>query len=474
MYDPTTAALLRSSPELPDLDLQRLPEFFTDTYATIVSERLRLRTEGSSVDVPTIRRIANTYEAYAALFPDRSDRRAAAFIAGTAHHLIQLARSTEENAPATELTRDYITPDISALLLFLASGYPADAAQMARQLNVHNDESPAACLGNALGALAAGRIQQVLETRVAADLSRTDLIEAATDELWRLLLRGLQLMAGRILGTPSVQAISEDPVAIFRAVQKLAVADVEGVGRNALSIFAGPHQLASLLVQVGGVLLERRVTNLPPPASIPEEGWKEFLVHTAKQRPFLWENHLEAIAKGYLDVGTSAVVSFPTGSGKSTLAELKIATALLRDHQVVFIVPTHALVGQVRSDLKRAFPDALVRESLVADGAYSEVEVGDLPDIAVMTPERTLSLLTTVPEAFTNVGLIVLDECHLLHPSNGVTDRRSLDAMLCFLRVTDIATDADVLMMSAMMGNEGVISEWIEGSHKSALYPFET
>jgi hypothetical protein len=33
----------------------------------------------------------------------------------------------------------------------------------------------------------------------------------------------------------------------------------------------------------------------------------------ARQRPFLWRNHREAIDKGYLKKGTSSAISFPTG-----------------------------------------------------------------------------------------------------------------------------------------------------------------
>jgi replicative superfamily II helicase len=68
----------------------------------------------------------------------------------------------------------------------------------------------------------------------------------------------------------------------------------------------------------------------------------------------LW-NHREAIEKGYLAGGVSSAISFPTGGGKSTLAELKIASALLRQGKVVFLAPTHALVGQTTRALKRTF-----------------------------------------------------------------------------------------------------------------------
>jgi superfamily II DNA/RNA helicase len=457
MYDPTTAALIRSSPELPNLDHERLPEFLAATYAQLISERLNLRTEGVLVNIDTIRRIANTYQSYAVLFPDRENRRAAAFVSATAHHLLSLSTHTETSEKATtRLARDYITSDIAALLLFLASGYPADAAQMSRHMRPANDQSPASSLLRTIRALGEGQLERIQQEHyVSSDIS--GFTEAALDELWKKLFEAAQVLARTILGDEQGNSI-----ALCREVQKLAVEHIDDVSMNALSVFAGPHQLASLLAQAGENLLTRRLTSIPPPNSVPVEAWTDFLRHIAKHRPYLWENHLEAISTGYLDIGTSAVLSFPTGAGKSTLAELKIAATILTDRQVIFIVPTHALVGQVRSDLKKAFPQKNVKESLVLDGAYSEIEESSLPDIAVMTPERTLALLATIPDAFANVGLVVLDECHLLHPSGGITDRRSLDAMLCFLRATELIPDADVLMMSAMMGNEKTIAQWVE------------
>jgi superfamily II helicase len=49
------------------------------------------------------------------------------------------------------------------------------------------------------------------------------------------------------------------------------------------------------------------------------------------------------------------------------------------------------------------------------------------------------------PESFQNVGLVVFDECHLLHPDEG-GGRRGLDAMLCLLALLELAPASDVLL----------------------------
>src|SRR5258707_12588726 len=52
------------------------------------------------------------------------------------------------------------------------------------------------------------------------------------------------------------------------------------------------------------------------------------------------------------------------------------------------------------------------------------------------TPKRCLSMLSFSPQLFADVGLLVFDECHLLHPRDLDTSRRSVDAMLCLLNLT--------------------------------------
>ena len=76
MYDPATAALIQSTPELDDLDTKALPDRLTQAFAEIVSARVMLR-EGD-VDLASLsettkfaRRLAQTNEALVAIDPAR-------------------------------------------------------------------------------------------------------------------------------------------------------------------------------------------------------------------------------------------------------------------------------------------------------------------------------------------------------------------------------------------------------------------
>src|SRR5665213_1856162 len=165
MFDPQTTLLIQQAPELPQLDRERLPEQLTRAFTEIVAFRLRIT--GAQVPLPDelhgllaeFRRMAATFETMVALLPDRADRRAAAFVAGQAHHLLHLARLiTEPNRTMAALRADAIAPEVSALLLFLIANQLPDATEMAREVEKlrPNDNGTSALVADALCALAKG------------------------------------------------------------------------------------------------------------------------------------------------------------------------------------------------------------------------------------------------------------------------------------------------------------------------------
>ena len=123
-------------------------------------------------------------------------------------------------------------------------------------------------------------------------------------------------------------------------------------------------------------------------------------------------------------------------------------------------MPTHALVDQTTRALKDTFNTFDIVGDVEDEVTFSDIVV--LPEVIVTTPERCLMLLTTQPEAFADLGLIVFDECHLLHPRDAERSRRSVDAMLAILNLTIAAPEADLLLLSAMMKNADEIAQWMQ------------
>lgn len=472
MFDPTTAALIRGAPPLEGLDLDNLPKRLTEAFADIVTARIRLRGAPADTDeaslLPTVaelRRIGAAHEVYAALLPNRENRASAAFLAASAHQAVSLAfRGTQANSYVDATA---VSSDVCATLLFLLAEAHADAAEAAKSIAPAADAGPIErALLLAIRSLAQGRLGEI----VGADEPEISSLDGdlglrALDALRLLLLRGVKNLARqlRLRLDLAPEAGGVTPASsLFAQVRKLASEPIEGAGvagEALLSLYPGPLHLANLLLGLEGDLLATALSRIPTPGGLEENAWWQTLRRMARQRPYLWRNHREAIEKGYLEQGVSSAISFPTGGGKSTLAELKIATALLRGQRVVFLAPTHALVGQTQRSLKSTFQDYSILADVDEDVGIGEVVV--LGEVTVMTPERCLMLLSVDPDAFADLGLIVFDECHLLHPREGDRSRRGLDAMLAILNLTRVAPDADLLLLSAMMKNTGEIAGWV-------------
>ncbi|ACB97311.1 DEAD/DEAH box helicase [Beijerinckia indica] len=472
MFDPTTAALIRAAPPLEGLDLDNLPKRLTEAFADIVSARIRLRGAPAEADdeallttVAELRRIAAAHETYAALLPDRENRASAAFVAASAHQAVSLALRGAEATSQVDMSA--VSPDICATLLFLLAEAHADAADAAKRIVPTADAGPIErALLLAIRSLAQGRLGEIVDAdEPEIDVDGDDLGFRALDALRLLLLRGVTNLARqlrlRVDLAPEVGGIVPSS-ALFAQVRVLASEPIDGAGvagETLLSLYPGPLHLANLLLGLEGDLLGTALSRIPTPGGVDDNEWWQTLRRMARQRPYLWRNHREAIDKGYLEQGVSSAISFPTGGGKSTLAELKIATALLRGERVIFLAPTHALVGQTQRSLKGTFQDYSILADVNEDVGFGDVVM--LGEVTAMTPERCLMLLSVDPDAFADLGLIVFDECHLLHPREEDRSRRGLDAMLAILNLTRIAPSSDLLLLSAMMKNTQEIAGWV-------------
>jgi superfamily II DNA/RNA helicase len=483
MFDPRTTILIRQAPSLPNLDRDRLPEELTKAFAAIVAFRLRAGRaqrpvpEDLKTSLDRFRRLAATFEGLVPLPPDRPDRRSAAFVAAQAHQLLQSARRAfnPEEARYSPLRPEAISPEISALVLFLIANQASDAMEMARLATALRPEGdgPIARLIDALAALAAGRLFDISALANLPLLSFSPQSEeAAAESLYQSILAALGELSVFLTDVSAHTAERDRATLMLRNVQALSV-EQEPWPFNAskhfplppISTFAGPHHLATLLLSTIDLLGVSALSGTPAPPGVEASRWREILRPLVARRPFLWPNHLEAIQRHFLDPGTSCVVSFPTGAGKSTLSELKIATALALRGTVVVLAPTHALVAQYTADLAVTFPNVPIRDSIIAEDFYAEIADHlwlNEPQIVVMTPERCLALISSDPKPFTSVRLVVFDECHLLHPTQVGHSRRSIDAMLALLYVHDAAPAADWLLLSAMIANADDIAGWLE------------
>ena len=475
MFDPVTAALLRTAPALPNLDPQNLPQILTSRYAELVARRLR-QTEGGALPEGRregawpLARIADAYELVASIHDDADVRRGAAFVAGTAHQILAQGSLGTNDDQEPILNRDRVDGALSAALLFLAAEQYADANEAGRKVRIDRREQDyvATLLAEDIRDFATGNLGSILEraARRPEHFAAHGGLEArGATALFESLLVGIELFAAEVLGEavpPNAAGRFVGARAAFSRVLELSSSEYiprdPGLG-TVLTTYPGPRHLASLLITAYDATVAAAVTKIDPPPDVDQAFWKKWLRHRAAAGPFMWRNHREAVEKGFHLAGASAVMVLPTGAGKTTVSCLKMAGVLAAGRNVIFVAPTHALVEQLTTDLQEIFPGELLGSLVSSD--FDRLFAGGtaLRKVEVMTPEHCLALLSYAPEAFEDVGLMVFDECHLLSPVSGL--RRALDGMFSVLAFNSIAPDADLLFLSAMIQNGGEFAEWI-------------
>lgn len=478
MFDESSRQLIRSAPSLPGLDANALDELLTEAHIEIATIRIEIIGEDENrreILVDRIRRLAATFEAYVAfgLQPERT--KAAAFVAASAHQVIAGATDARTEGP-TLLSSDAISSSISSTLLFLIADRAADAAEAASKLiAVGEDHAIRRALIISIRELARGELSRIAERDLEGEwIAADDARQHATNLLFRECAYCVQGLAVEALGRTEIpEDLEQKLTRVISLAQPHSTELPEGIYGLMHEQYAGPHHVATLLLRLLPRVRQSMLVRTPAPAGAKPITWREWLLPQAEKRPFLWTNHLHAIATGYLDRGSSMVMTTPTGSGKTTLSVLKIAAILCADKSVVYLAPTHALVDQVEYDLSGEVGD--IKPESVEDTLLEEI--GDrLPQLSVMTPERCLALLGSAPELFENVGLLVFDEFHLISADNLASPKinsRAIDAMLALLSFISYRQNADLLLLSAMVANGEEIAAWLSSTTGSTVHCFD-
>jgi hypothetical protein len=167
----------------------------------------------------------------------------------------------------------------------------------------------------------------------------------------------------------------------------------------------------------------------------------------------LWPSQLEA-AKRVLDVDDDLVVALPTSAGKTRIAELCILRTLADEKRAVYVTPLRALSAQIEQGLAETFrPLGFSVTSVYGASGLAASDLLTLKSaaIVVVTPEKLDYAIRQDPSVIDDVGLIVLDEGHMI----GLSERELRYEMLVqrLLRRSD--ADARRLVCLSAVFTEG-------------------
>ena len=184
----------------------------------------------------------------------------------------------------------------------------------------------------------------------------------------------------------------------------------------------------------------------------------------------LWPSQREA-TKRSTDVTDDLVVALPTSAGKTRVAEIAALMTLSVGRRVLIVTPLRALSAQTERSFRNTFaPLGFQVSSLYGASGISAGDEDALRtrEIVIATPEKLDFALRNDPSLINDVGLIVLDEGHMIGPSEREIRYETLVQRL--LRRSD-AADRRIVCLSAILpsGDElDDLTSWIRNDEPGA------
>lgn len=184
----------------------------------------------------------------------------------------------------------------------------------------------------------------------------------------------------------------------------------------------------------------------------------------------LWPSQREAATRS-VDLSDDLVVSLPTSAGKTRVAEIAALMTLSVGKRVLIVTPLRALSAQTERSFRKTFsPLGFSVSSLY--GA-SGISAGDedalrVRNIVIATPEKLDFALRSDASLIDDVGLIVLDEGHMIGPTEREIRYETLVQRL--LRRGD-ADQRRIVCLSAVLPGGGELDDltaWVRSDEPGA------
>jgi len=216
-----------------------------------------------------------------------------------------------------------------------------------------------------------------------------------------------------------------EPASAIAAKERLQLSADAARELNAVSHWWTTTLAVHLIDELWGLSLHQQVPLLPPDDGDAERwaGLRRSYVQRlrAGRRAAieLWPSQLEAVQRA-VDPADDLVVALPTSAGKTRIAELCILRTLASEKRAVYVTPLRALSAQVERDLAETFvPLGFSVSSLYGSAGIERNDAETLQErkIVVSTPEKLDFALRNNSSIIDDVGLIVLDEGHMLGPN---------------------------------------------------------
>jgi helicase len=163
----------------------------------------------------------------------------------------------------------------------------------------------------------------------------------------------------------------------------------------------------------------------------------------------------KSIRKGLFKNNKNQIVCSPTGSGKTLVAELAMLDSILnKKKRVIYIVPLKALASEKYKEFYEQYGNEFkIRLSI---GEMKNEKYNYDYDLLITTSEKLDSLTRHDRSFLENLGLLIVDEIHLL---NDEKRGPTLEVILTIFKVK--YKNIRIIGLSATIGNSVEISRWL-------------
>lgn len=186
----------------------------------------------------------------------------------------------------------------------------------------------------------------------------------------------------------------------------------------------------------------------------------------------LWPSQITAIPK-IINDDENITIKMPTSAGKTFIAELLILKFFMRGNfnhsKAIYISPFKSLSNEVENSLKSSLTSLDLKISNYYGGFesndYEQSHLDEL-DILIVTPEKFDILLRTNPHLKDEIGLIIVDEGHIMGTYDGIVDKysvRSTTFEFFMYRLKNLFKNSRIAFISGVLSNIEDFSKWLSG-----------
>ncbi len=166
-------------------------------------------------------------------------------------------------------------------------------------------------------------------------------------------------------------------------------------------------------------------------------------------------SQIKSINKGIFR-GKNLLVCTPTASGKTLVGELAMVNllSLNKGKKAVYVVPLKALASEKFRQFTKRYPQFKISLS-VGDLDSDDKYLIDR-DIIITTSEKLDSLTRHNCPWLKDIGVLIIDEIHLL---NDVSRGPTLEVLITLLRKE--LKNLQIIGLSATIGNSAEVANWL-------------